>query len=229
MGPYKIDFESTEWANTKAVIFDFDLTLADSTAGGEDCINFALKEMGLPPVEPKQAHETIGHSLEESFFLLTGVNEEAKAARFCSLFVQRADIVMADKTYLFEQVPQTVQLLQASGLKLGIVSTKFRYRIESILEREKLLGCFNVIIGGEDVNAAKPDPSGLLEAIQKIDTPLCECLYVGDHIVDAETAERANVAFAAILTGTTKEEAFEGLKIRAILNSIDELSRLLGI
>ena len=217
------------WQDTKAIIFDFDLTLADSTVAVEDCINFALKEMGLAPVEPEQAHETIGHRLEESFFLLTGVNEELKAQRFRSLFLQRGDLISVDKTFLFEKVPETIQSLRVSGFELGIVSTKSRRLMESILKRDRLLDCFTVIVGGEDVDVTKPDPTGLLKAIRRIGVSADECLYIGYHIIDAQTAERANVAFTAVLTGTTKKGAFEKFKVNATLNNIDELGGLLGI
>ena len=32
----------------RVVLFDFDYTLADSSQGAIECINFALAEMGLP-------------------------------------------------------------------------------------------------------------------------------------------------------------------------------------
>ena len=33
----------------RAIVFDFDLTLADSTKGVIECVNFALDEMGIAP------------------------------------------------------------------------------------------------------------------------------------------------------------------------------------
>ena len=33
-----------------SVIFDFDYTLADSSCGEVECVNYALRAMNLPPV-----------------------------------------------------------------------------------------------------------------------------------------------------------------------------------
>jgi len=68
------------------------------------------------------------------------------------LFIQRADAVMLDYIVLFDSVRPAVKQLIANGLALGIVSTKYRRRIEAFLKREKLTDVFNVIVGGEDVS-----------------------------------------------------------------------------
>ena len=56
--------------NFQAVIFDFDYTLADSSQGAIECINFALTEMGLDCVPAEAACRTIGLSLSETFLTL---------------------------------------------------------------------------------------------------------------------------------------------------------------
>ena len=48
-----------ETTTLQAVIFDFDYTLADSSQGALDCINFALDEMGLDQVSAEAACRTI--------------------------------------------------------------------------------------------------------------------------------------------------------------------------
>jgi len=59
------------------VIFDFDYTLADSSQGVAECINFALSELGLPLVPAQAAHRTIGLHLDEAFIQLTGERDAA--------------------------------------------------------------------------------------------------------------------------------------------------------
>ena len=125
----------------KAVIFDFDYTLADSAQGAIDCINSALALMGLPVASDEAICRTIGMSLQAAYEKLTGDSRRVRAAEFADLFIRRAGEVMVDKTVVFETVRPTVTLLKQRGLKLGIVSTKFRYRIEAILRRDGLLSC----------------------------------------------------------------------------------------
>lgn len=132
----------------KSVIFDFDYTLANSAPGAIACVNFALTGMGLPPVPEEAICKTIGTSLSATYERLTGDSRQHRAAEFAGLFIKRAAEVMVDKTVLFETVKPMATALKKRGLLLGIVSTKYRYRIEQILRRDGLLDCFDVIVGG---------------------------------------------------------------------------------
>ncbi len=136
---------------------------------------------------------------------------------------------MADLTMLFTETPRVVQVLYEKGIKLGIVSTKFRYRIETILRRERLLNYFEVIIGGEDVSTLKPNPFGLLLAVKKLKLDRSEVIYIGDSVTDAETAKRAGISFIAVLSGVTPRNAFNQSQLRDFLSNISELPNILGI
>jgi phosphoglycolate phosphatase len=201
------------------VIFDFDYTLADSSQGVIECIRYALEELGLPPVSDQQACHTIGLSLPDTFHQLTG--QRAQSSAFARLFVERAEEVMSDRTILFEVVPETIDWLRAQGIALGIVSTKYRRRIEAVLRREALLDPFSVIVGGEDVSRHKPHPESLLKAIDALGTD--SALYVGDSVTDAQTAQRARVPFVAVLSGTTPEHAFAPYNPQRVLANLSEL------
>jgi phosphoglycolate phosphatase len=200
-----------------SVIFDFDYTLADS------CVNHALRRLGLPTATREDVNRTIGMSLSETLVHLAGEEHRGRSREFHKLFVEKADEVMADLTVVFVQVPEVMQRLRGGGLSLGIVSTKFRYRIEAILSREGLLDLFDVIVGGEDVSRHKPDPEGLLTAIERLGCPLSEVLYVGDSVIDAETAKRAGVPFVVALLGKTPIEAFSDYEAYGIIKDLKEL------
>src|SRR5919106_1826703 len=199
------------------VLFDFDYTLADSSHGAIECINFALAEMKLAPVSAEAACRTIGLSLNETFLSLGEHHEPDRCAEFYGLFVRRAEEVMSDLTALYESVPATVQLLRERGLRLGIVSTKYRRRINQVLEREALMHGFEIVIGGEDVEQHKPHPQGLFEAMKTLECAPDSVLYVGDSVVDAELAKRAGVPLVVVLSGTTPKEHFHGYEPIAML------------
>ncbi len=213
----------------QAVIFDFDYTLADSSRGVVECINYALENLGLPAVSAERACRTIGLSLPTTFLTLGGQEHHALSDEFVHLFIRRADQVMADRTFLFEPVPQTISALQKAGLKLGIVSTKYRYRIETILNREGLSDSFDIIIGGEDVAQHKPDPAGLQKALDRLGCTPAEALYIGDSLTDAQTAQRAEVHFVAVLSGATPKDAFNGYPVYKFLEGVSELPDLLEL
>jgi phosphoglycolate phosphatase len=213
----------------KSVIFDFDYTLADSAPGAIACVNFAFFKMGLLPASEQAICKTIGSSLSATYEALTGDSCQQRAAEFAGLFVQHAADVMVHKTVLFDTVKPTVMALRKRGLRLGIVSTKFRYRIEQILKRDGLADGFDVIVGGEDVVVHKPDPAGLLAALDCLGCRQDEALYVGDSLIDAETAKRARVAFVAVLSGVTPKDSFNSGEVHAIVNNLLQLSDLNAI
>jgi len=211
----------------EAVIFDFDFTLADSFKGIVQCANHALHVMGLPPTTPDEIRKTVGYSLPESLVRLAGEEHSARGGEYMRLFVEKADEVMAGCTYVYDYVPETVEHLRGRGLRLGIVSTKYRYRIEDVLGREGLLEPFEVIVGGEDVSEFKPDPESLNLALGKMVISPEAVLYVGDSVVDAEAAMRADVPFAAVLSGPTPREAFSKFETWMILDSVRDLTSIL--
>ena len=144
--------------------------------------------MELPTAGDDAIRHTIGMSLPRTLTTLAGDEHAERGDEFMRLFIERADVVLHDMITLYEYVPSTADLLRRSGLTLGIVSSKYRRRIEQVLRRDGMEGKFVFIVGGEDVETLKPDPSGLLRAVDALGTPKERCLYVGDSVTDAETA-----------------------------------------
>ena len=212
----------------QAVIFDFDYTLADSSQGAIECINFALNEMGLDCVSAEAACRTIGLSLSETFLTLGEHHDSQRCDEFHGLFVQRANEVMVSLTELYGPVPSATEALRELGFRLGIVSTKYRRRIVEVLKREGLAHLFDAVIGGDDVKQHKPHPEGLLEALERLECSPSSIVYVGDSVVDAELAKRAEVPLIVVLSGVTPREDFDKYKPLAVLESIRELPQLLA-
>lgn len=205
------------------IIFDFDYTLADSSKGVWQSINYALKQLCFEEVMEEKTNLTIGLSLEETFWSLVGKQDEEITNKFCVLFVEKADKVMADLTRIFPDVLEAIPKISGLGYKLGIVSTKFRYRIHSILSREKLLKYFDIIVGGEDVTKQKPNPEGIEKAINVLETSPDKVLYIGDSLTDEKTAGNVKVDFCAILTGVTEKQHFNDKKVIKYFYSMKEL------
>jgi phosphoglycolate phosphatase len=207
----------------KAIIFDFDFTLADSSKGVYQCINYALKKLSYPAFSIKETNKTIGLSLEDTFENLTGSKELELKNQFKKLFIECADKKMAKNTYIYRTVPKTIKMLKENNIKLGIVSTKFRYRINDILKRYKINKYFDLIIGGEDVTNNKPNPEGINKFIKILELKKDECVLIGDSLIDAETAKNSEISFIPILTGTTKKEDFKSYDSLLYLNEIYDI------
>ena len=207
----------------KAVIFDFDYTLADSSTGVYQCIHYTLERLGFPNVSYSDACKTIGLSLENTFMRLTHNSEKEKIEQLIKLFTQQADKVMTRNTIIYKNVPKTLNYLKGLGLKIGITSTKYRYRICEILTNNNLISLFDSIVGGEDVANHKPNPEGIYKIIEALKVDKKECVYIGDSVVDAESAKNANISYIAVLSGTTRKEDIIGYRPVLIINRIDEL------
>lgn len=189
----------------KTVLFDFDYTLGDSTNGIVQCENYALRELGYQEKTVPEIKRTVGLSLKEIFRELTGSNDENKSERFIKLFREKADEVMTDSASLYEGAEEMFAEFKRRGIKTGIVTTKFHYRITEILKKFGIAELVDVIIGGDDVIHEKPAPDSLLKAVEILGEDKRGVLYVGDSYVDALAAQAAGIDFAAVLTGTTSD------------------------
>jgi phosphoglycolate phosphatase len=208
----------------RAVLFDFDFTLGDSSGAIVECIRFALGRLELGPLDLETAHRTVGLPLREVFVTLTGRHEPALADEFLRLFVQRADDVMVAGTSLYADTARVLDVLRACGIATAIVSTKYRRRIEGILAAASLAGVVDAIIGGDDVSRHKPDPAPLQLAMSRLGVDASGSLYVGDHPVDGQAAGSAGLRFVRVMTGADHANpAWDAIDAYATIDSIGEL------
>ncbi len=209
----------------KAFIFDFDYTLGDSSEGIVESVLYALSQLDEEAKTAEEIRKTIGLSLKETYFTLTGSKNEERAEQFATYFKEKADEVMVVSTQIYEPVKQVFTALREQGCKIGIVTTKFHYRIDAILEKFDMTEMVDIIVGGEDVKTPKPDPEGLLYVIKKLQLEKVDILYIGDSVVDAKTAEAADVDFAGVLTGTTTAEDFKRFRNICIADDLYGIPR----
>ena len=209
------------------IIFDFDYTLGDTTKGIVQSAQYALEQMGEEERSYEEIKKTIGLSLSETYKTLTGNMDEARADRFFELFKEKADEVMVDSAELYPGVKEMLMELREKGYRVGIVTTKFAYRVRNIMKKFDAEDLFDVFIGVGDVTKVKPDPEGLLLAVEKLGVKTEDVLYIGDSYVDAMAAEAAGMKFAGVLTGTTTREEFEKYPRESISETVVEFCRAL--
>ena len=73
----------------KAVIFDFDYTLGDSTNGIVLSINHALEKLGFRVQDTKTIQRTIGLSLKDTLFELTGYKTKRQHRSLLSILKKK--------------------------------------------------------------------------------------------------------------------------------------------
>ena len=202
------------------VIFDFDLTLADSSAAIIEFYKHILPLFGYPVTDDKTIYATIGKTLEDSFDILTGIKNNPKNKEFRAAYVKKADEVMAKKTVFYDDTLPLLQIFSNAGVKTAVVSSKMKYKIEETFLAHTSCIPVDVIVGLSDAPVPKPDPSGLIFACELLRAPREDVLYVGDSYIDALTAQNAGIDFAAVTTGPTTAEEFASYPHIAIASSL---------
>ena len=207
----------------KVYLFDFDYTLADSSRGIVMCFRNVLERHQHTGITDDEIKRTIGKTLQESFSILTGITDADTLEAYKKEYVKEADVHMTVNTILIPETEEVLTRLKTRGAKIGIISTKYRYRIMELLSKKLPSNFLDIIVGGEDVKEPKPSPEGVLLTIKELGCNKEEVLYIGDSIVDAETAQSAQVDFAGVLHGaTTREELSDNPHVEK-MKSLSEL------
>lgn len=92
---------------------------------------------------------------------------------------------------LYPQARQTLETLKRQGKKLGLVTATYREVIDIAVGNHKLFELFDVVVAGDEMKAQKPDPSGLLMALEKVDVPPARALMSGDSPKDLLAGKNA--------------------------------------
>lgn len=113
----------------KTYLFDFDYTLADSSKGIVMCYRHVLDRHHHTGISDEEIKRTIGKTLVESFSILSGITDSDTLEAYRKEYVKEADVYMTANTRLFPETAEVLTALKARGAQIGIISTKYRYRI----------------------------------------------------------------------------------------------------
>lgn len=205
------------------VLSDFDYTLGDSTEGIVQCVNAGLAALGLPPSDAETVCPTVGLSLERTYVALTGDDNDDHARTFAEAFIDEANRDMAHLAYLYEGTLPFLRELKGLGIKVGIVTTKYKRRITEIFAEYDGLEYLDLVVGADTVAREKPDPEGLCHAMKFFDVSPDDVIFIGDTDVDAEAAYLAGVDFIGVRTGSNTHKEFTKFPNIAVLEDISEV------
>ncbi len=184
----------------KAALFDFDMTLVDSSWGIEHCTNKFAELKGLRPVPRETVMAAIGLTIEDSWRMYWGEFRQEWLEEYREKFRGEERSMLR----LFPDTIAVLDALRAAGIKTGLVSNRrfARNPAEYLGLAERL----DVIIGLEDVTHAKPDPEPLLTALSRLGAEPGQAVYVGDTDIDMQTAAAAGVPGIGVATGNFSRE-----------------------
>jgi len=207
-----------------AYLFDFDYTLADTETGILIGYREVLEKHGYTGIPDGAIRRTIGRPIPESFTMLCGETDAGALEAYRAEYAELADIHMTANTAFYPGALSLVRALRSRGKRTGIVSTKSACRIKEALAKYDIAGLFDAVVGGDMVRAHKPDPEGIFLAVRTLNADPARTLYIGDTVIDAETALRAGVDFAGVTTGVTAAAelaAFPNVRIVADLGELE--------
>ena len=215
----------------RGVFFDFDYTLGDATDAIVAGFRYGFAQMGLTEPEREAVRHTVGMTLEDGYTALTGDNRPEQRARFRQLYTEKAAPLQVEVTRLFPGAAELLSALKEANIPAGVVSTKRTDTLTAVLEARGVRQYLVSLTGGDKVDRPKPDPQGLLAAIQELGLKPEEVLYCGDTLIDAETDHRAGTHFCAVLNGTTPRQDFEasGLPLDHVAEDLAHLKAWLGL
>jgi 2-phosphoglycolate phosphatase len=207
----------------RAVIFDFDGTLVDSYQAITASVNHVRAAHHLPPLSEPEVRRCVGRGpaylLEHT---VPGTDLDNDIARYRA----HHPSVLRSGTRLLPGVAETLSILKKAGLHLAICSNKPRDFTRELLHYLGLAALIEVVIGPEDAARIKPAPDMLLAALNQLNVTPAEALYVGDMVVDIETARAASVTVWVIPTGSEERSTLQAAIPDRLLGSFRELDAL---
>lgn len=184
-----------------AILFDLDGTLLNSGLTFHKIVNQLKKEINQEevPFEKVRKYSSRGASL-----ILKNSFPEANEPQLADLkksFLERYFEFMLDDICLYDGVVELIDFLANESIPWGIVTNKSEKYTRPIIEKLKWHELTNAVICPENVTKAKPDPEGIITALNLLNASNSESYYVGDHKRDVETGKNANVKTVACTYG----------------------------
>ncbi|HEV3117509.1 MAG TPA: HAD-IA family hydrolase [Gemmataceae bacterium] len=207
----------------RAVVFDFDGTLVDSYAAITASVNHVRATHDLPPLPEAEVRKHVGRGPAN---LLEHTVPAGDAEKDLAEYKAHHPSVLKSGTRLLPGVTQTLPILHAHGLRLAVCSNKLRGFTLELLDIFGLSKLFQAVIGPEDAPRIKPAPDMLLAALHRLGVTRTEALYVGDMVVDIETARSAGVRVWVVTTGSDDVRTLRAARPDRIVRDFCELQTL---
>ena len=204
----------------KGIIFDLDGVLLSTDHFHYLAWKALADRLGIP-FDEKKNDLLRGVSRMDSLEIILGERsdefspEEKLAFATEKNLTYRSYLQTLTPEFVSPEVPETLQKLRDSGLRLAVGSSSKNTPL--ILEKTDLRKYFDAVSDGNNITKSKPDPEVFLKAAQFIGLDPSECVVIEDADSGIEAAKRGG--FYAISIG---DSVTNGLDDRHI-NSLVEL------
>ncbi|MBO7545488.1 MAG: HAD family hydrolase [Paludibacteraceae bacterium] len=212
------------------LIFDLDGTLLNTIDDLGYACNYALAQTGFPthPIEAYPAMVGNGISNLIRRALPETERTDETVARLREFFVPYYDRHNCERTRPYDGIPQLLSTLRKQDHTLAVASNKYQAATEKIV-RHFFPDTFDCILGERDGIPRKPDPQIVADILSAVASKASLPLYIGDSLVDRDTALNARVPFVACSWGFVPRERLIEAGVTTLIDRPEELLSLLPI
>jgi beta-phosphoglucomutase-like phosphatase (HAD superfamily) len=210
-------------STTKALIFDMDGTMIDSMPyHARSWLEFC-KRHGITMDVKDLLQRTTGRTGTECMGVLFG--RTMTAAEALPLVHEKEVIYRELFAPVFKEVAgfnTFAAKARTMGLKIGVGSAGDKHNIAFAMAHLKMLHAPEVMVGGDQGLAGKPDPAIFLEAARAMNIVPSDCIVFEDAPFGIEAARCAGMRAVAICSGHSAAE-LAGPHVMASAKNFDEL------
>lgn len=194
----------------KAFIFDLDGVIVDTAKYHFLAWRKLANSMGFGFTH-EQNEQLKGVSRVRSLEKILALgNREVSADKFTALMAQKNEdyltyVEKMDAKKILPDVTKTLDYLNAPHQHIALGSASKNARM--ILKKVHLLDKFDVLVDGNDVSKAKPDPEVFLIAAKQLHTNPKDCIVFEDAVAGIQAANTAGMVSIGIGDKTTLHEA----------------------
>lgn len=164
-----------------AVLFDLDGTLVDTAPDLAFALNTVLIEQGLAELSFEQIRPVASHGA--AGLLRLGFDIKPTDHGYTVLQQRLLKIYsdnIARESNLFDGMDVVLQQLEQQDIAWGIVTNKPARFTAPLVEELGLTQRAACIISGDTTPFSKPHPAPMLKALDLLDRPAQDCIYIGD-------------------------------------------------
>ncbi|MEG3144105.1 phosphoglycolate phosphatase [Sphingomonas sp. RT2P30] len=212
----------------RTIAFDLDGTLADTAPDLAAALNHTLAFLGRRTVALAEVRGMIGHgvrALLRNGLAATGGADEASLDAGLPEMMRFYEAHLCDLTTPYPGVSETLDALSDRGIVLALCTNKPELLALGLVEQLGWRHRFAAIVGGDTLAVSKPDAAPLHEAVKRAGGG--PAAFVGDSIVDVQTARAAGVPCIAVSFGFADRPA-DQLGADAVIDRFDALLSALG-